>query len=469
MLNLNEKPTILQKIVQDKLQWLSQKERDFPLEKFKQKILKSDRSFYQALSKGTHKRPAFILECKKASPSKGLIRENFDLTNIANVYKNYASAISVLTDEKYFQGDFSYISQVRDIVTQPILCKDFIVSKYQIYLARLYKADAILLMLSVIDDNTYRQLADLAHSLNMGVLTEISNQTELQRAIALNAKVIGINNRDLRDMSVNLDRTPPFAIQIPSDRIIISESGIYHHAEVKQLKTYVHGFLIGGSLMESYDLNNSIRAIIFGENKVCGLTRPQDVRKAYAKGALYGGLIFAETSPRQLSLRQAQELVTQAPLRFVAVFQNQPIEFIVKIATQLKLFAIQLHGSESAEFITSLRQQLPPTCQIWKTISVQNDDKSAVQIEKNLMIDRYVFDTKTKHQQGGTGLTFDWSLIPTKLKTKVMLAGGLNLENIDIALNQACLGLDLNSGVESNVGVKDEKKLNDIFSKILDN
>lgn len=469
MMNLNDKPTILQKIVMDKIEWVKQKKAEFPLERFKQNVTKSDRSFYTALAKGTHQRPAFILECKKASPSKGLIRAEFNLPEIANVYKNYASAISVLTDEKYFQGDFRYIKQVRDIVTQPVLCKDFMVDEYQVYLARYHQADAILLMLSVVDDETYKTLAALAHDLGMGVLTETSNQQELERAVALGAKVIGINNRDLHDLSVDLGRTPPLANQIPSDRIIISESGIYHHRQVRQLKPYVQGFLIGSSLMGSEDLNNAVRAVILGENKVCGLTRPQDVTAAYLNGALYGGLIFAEKSPRQLSLRQAQELVTQAPLRFVGIFQNQSIDFIVKTANQLNLFAVQLHGSEDNDFITALRHQLPDSCQIWKVVSVDIESKSAVEINDVSQISRYIFDSKSGNQQGGTGTAFDWSQIPTELKEKIILAGGINLENIDLALAQNCLGVDINSGAESLAGVKSHEKLTALFAKILDN
>lgn len=469
----NQTPTILQKIVQDKMQWVAEKSQAFPLQDFEKKLEKSDRSFYQALAQGTHQRPAYILECKKASPSKGLIRADFNLDEIAQVYKHYAAAISVLTDEKYFQGDFTYIQQVRNQVSQPVLCKDFMISPYQVYLARYHQADAILLMLSVLDDDTYVQLADLAHELGMGVLTETSNQQELERAIALGAKVIGINNRDLHDLSVDLGRTPPLASQIPADRIVISESGIYSHQQVQQLKPYVNGFLIGSSLMGSDDLNNAVRAAIFGENKVCGLTRPQDVQAVYNQGALYGGLIFAESSKRKLSLRQAQELVTQAPLHFVGVFQNQEIDFILKITSQLNLFAVQLHGSENAEFISQLRQQLPEQCQIWKAISIQvekhlREEQSAVQIEPIFYVDRYVLDSQLAQQQGGTGQAFDWSLIPAEIKNNAMLAGGINSENIDLALAQYCLGLDINSGAESSAGVKDESKLAQLFTQILD-
>ena len=174
------------------------------------------------------------------------------------------------------------------------------ISEYQVYLARYYQADAILLMLSVVNDETYRVLADLAHSLGMGVLTETSNEAEFERALALGAKIIGVNNRNLHDLTVDLNRvvelTQKYADRIPADAHIISESGIYNHSQIRDLQKVAHGFLIGSSLMGSADLNNAVREVIFGENKVCGLTRTQDVKEVYANGALYGGLIFVEHS-----------------------------------------------------------------------------------------------------------------------------------------------------------------------------
>lgn len=462
--------TVLQKIVLDKAQWVKTKETEFPLSQFKQNIQKSDRSFYDALAKGAHQKPAYILECKKASPSKGLIRAEFNLEEIANVYKHYASAISVLTDEKYFQGNFEFLPLVRGIVSQPVLCKDFMISEYQVYLARYYQADAILLMLSVVNDETYRVLADLAHSLGMGVLTETSNEEEFERALALGAKIIGVNNRNLHDLTVDLNRvvelTEKYADHIPADVRIISESGIYNHKQIRQLQKVAHGFLIGSSLMGNQDLNNAVRSVILGENKVCGLTRAQDVKIVYENGAVYGGLIFAEHSKRCVSLRQAQELVTAAPLRFVGVFQNQEIDFIVKIANQLQLYAVQLHGVETEAFITTLRQQLPKNTQIWKAISVNAETQSAVDFTDDLNVDRYIFDSQTENQQGGTGKTFDWSLIPENLKHKIILAGGISPNNVEQAIQQNCLGLDLNSGVESSAGVKDQEKVRLVFEKI---
>ena len=236
--------TVLAKIVADKAIWVEARKQQQPLASFQNEVVPTQRNFYDALA-GT--RTAFILECKKASPSKGLIREDFDPAAIASIYKHYASAISVLCDEKYFQGSFDFLPIVSKVAPQPILCKDFTIDPYQIYLARYYQADACLLMLSVLDDEQYRQLSAVAHSLNMGVLTEVSNEEELERAIALKAKVVGINNRDLRDMSIDLNRTRQLAARLGPDVTVISESGIHTYAEVRELSHFANGFLIVGT------------------------------------------------------------------------------------------------------------------------------------------------------------------------------------------------------------------------------
>ncbi len=466
---MQNQPTILQKIVQDKAVWLEHKQKVFPLSQFQQQIVTADRDFYAALAAASHQVPAYILECKKASPSKGLIRAEFDLDAIAQVYRHYASVISVLTDEQYFQGDFRYIDQVKRQTTQPILCKDFMISPYQVYLARYSNADAILLMLSVVDDETYRTLADLAHSLGMGVLTETSTEQEFERALALGAKVIGVNNRDLHTLMVDMNRivrlVEKYQDKIPADVRLISESGIYDHSQVKAIKPFAHAFLIGSSLMGSADLNNAVRSVIFGENKVCGLTRTQDVKSVYENGFLYGGLIFAENSPRQLSLRQAQELVVNAPLRYVGVFQNQAVEFVEKMAKQLELYAVQLHGSEDESYIAELSVKLAGKTQIWQAISVDVQTETVV-YQDNPLVARYILDSKHGTQQGGTGKVFNWQLIPSELKQKAMLAGGISVENIEQALAQGCLGVDLNSGVEQRKGVKDLAKITACAEKI---
>lgn len=462
---LNDKSlqdTILGKIVTDKLQWVKERKQQQPLLQFKDNLVESDRHFYQALDQ---QQSVFILECKKASPSKGLIRADFDLDLIATTYKNYAAAISVLTDQKYFQGDFDFINQVREQVTQPILCKDFIVDPYQIYLARYYQADAILLMLSVLDDDAYQAYRDTAHSLNMGVLTEVSNEHELARAIALNAKVIGINNRDLRDLSVDLNRSKQLAVKIPKDRIVISESGISTHQQVKELSQYVNGFLVGSSLMSQVNIDRACRQLILGENKVCGLTHARDAANAYKAGAVYGGLIFVDKSPRFIEHEEARLVMLGAPLLYVGVFQDEEIELVAFTAKSLGLSAVQLHGNETPRYIKELLTILPKDCQIWKAHGVID---SLPQLEK-FNVSKHLLDARVGEQMGGTGSHFDWSLISNQAeldKNTLLLAGGLNPDNAQQAARIGCAGLDFNSGVEIAPGKKDIDKLNRSFAAL---
>lgn len=447
--------TVLTKIVADKAIWVEARKKQQPLASFQNDVTPATRHFYDALQGA---RTAFILECKKASPSKGVIRDDFDPARIAGVYKHYASAISVLTDEKYFQGSFDFLPIVSGIVSQPVLCKDFIIDAYQIYLARFYQADACLLMLSVLDDERYRQLAAVAHSLNMGVLTEVSNEEELERAIALKAKVVGINNRDLRDLSIDLNRTRRLAPRLAHGVTVISESGIGNYGQIRELSHFANGFLIGSALMEEDDLNAAVRRVTLGENKVCGLTRPQDARAAREAGAIYGGVIFVPSSPRYVSDEQAAAVIEATDLRYVGVFRNAPVSDIVHKARQFSLAAVQLHGDEDQAYIDALRVALPAGVQIWKALSV----KESLPPRDLNQVDKYIFD----NGQGGTGQQFDWSLLAGQKLDNVMLAGGLSADNCVEAAKAGCAGLDFNSGVESAPGIKDANKLAAVFQTL---
>lgn len=447
--------TVLAKIVADKRIWVEARKEQQPLASFQNEVQPSTRHFYDALQGA---RTAFILECKKASPSKGVIRDDFDPARIAGVYKHYASAISVLTDEKYFQGSFDFLPIVSQIAPQPILCKDFIVDPYQLYLARHYQADACLLMLSVLDDDEYRQLSAVAHSLSMGVLTEVSNEEELERTIALEAKVVGINNRDLRDLSIDLNRTRELAPRLGAGVTVISESGINTYGQVRELSHFANGFLIGSALMSHDDLNAAVRRVLMGENKVCGLTRAQDAQAAFEAGAVYGGLIFVPSSPRFVTDEQAQDVIHSAVLSYVGVFRDAPVSDVAAKVKSLALAAVQLHGSEDQAYIDTLRAALPEKVQIWKALSV----KDSLPARNLNHVDKYVLD----NGQGGSGQRFDWSLLHGQDVSNVLLAGGLAPDNCVEAAKSGCAGLDFNSGVESEPGIKDASKLASVFQTL---
>ncbi|WP_281556978.1 bifunctional indole-3-glycerol-phosphate synthase TrpC/phosphoribosylanthranilate isomerase TrpF [Thalassomonas sp. RHCl1] len=456
---------VLEKIVLDKREAVEELKKAKPLSDFIDDLVPSEKDLYGALKRSDNKPEAgFILECKKASPSKGLIRPDFDVKSICRQYDKYAAGISVLTDEKYFQGSYDYLKIVTDTVTCPVLNKDFFIDPYQVYLARYYGADAILLMLSVLDDKQYQELAAIAEQYNLAILTEISNEQERDRAITLGAKLIGINNRNLRDLSTDIGRTFDLAPSIPDDRIIISESGIYTNAQVRELAPAVDGFLVGSSIMAEEDIDLACRKLVFGNNKVCGLTAPEYAQAAADAGARFGGLIFAGKSPRCIDVAQAQAIIEQVPqLDYVGVFVNHDLFEVAELAGSLKLTAVQLHGGESPDYIRTLKDKLPTQCQLWQASAVVDEVPRL-----NEQADHFVLDGKN----AGSGQAFNWQTLTASEQdlSKALLAGGINSDNIEQALKQLCnqdlFGLDLNSGVESSPGVKDSAKLQQVFARI---
>ncbi|MBO3723972.1 tryptophan synthase subunit beta [Actinomyces bowdenii] len=218
---------------------------------------RSQRSFAAALRRrsgpGASARPALIMECKAASPSRGTIRADYDPAALAAHYAPHAAAVSVLTEPDRFNGSFEDLAAVRAAVEAPVLCKDFIVDEIQVLAARHLGADAILLMLSVVPDEVYRELAALADGLGMGVLTEVSTPQEMHRAAALGAEVIGINNRDLRTLATDIARTEELAPLAPAGAVLVGESGIASPADVRRLAGLVDALLVGSSLSGAAD------------------------------------------------------------------------------------------------------------------------------------------------------------------------------------------------------------------------
>ncbi|WP_343377790.1 bifunctional indole-3-glycerol-phosphate synthase TrpC/phosphoribosylanthranilate isomerase TrpF [Buchnera aphidicola (Formosaphis micheliae)] len=447
--------TILQEIISNKLIWLKERKKKQPLNSFYNNVHRTRINFLKQIQ-NVH--PFFILECKKYSPSLGLINSTFDLNKICDVYKKYASVVSVLTDEQYFHGKFEFLSIVRSIITQPILCKDFFIDVYQIYLARYYQADAILLMLSVLNDEQYNILSYTAKFLNMGVITEINNIKELERAINLKSEIIGINNRNLHDLSIDINRTKTLAPLIPNHIHIISESGINSYSQVRELSALVNGFLIGSTLMKSHNLDFEIRKIIIGQNKICGLTQTIDSKISEEAGAVYGGLIFVKNSKRYINIEQAIKIINTAYLQYVGVFQNEDINLIVSLVKELSLYAIQLHGNENQNYINVLREKIPSSTYIWKALSIK--DKFPILNLK--FIDYYLFDSI----YGGSGTQFNWSILFNHNLSNIILAGGINLKNCIYASKLGCAGLDFNSGVEDSQGKKNKKKIISVFHSL---
>lgn len=206
---------------------------------------------------------AVIAEIKKASPSKGVLREDFKPAEIAQSYERAGAAcLSVLTDVDFFQGSLDYLSLVHDACSLPLLRKDFMVDPYQVYEARVAGADAILLIVAALADPLMHELANTANNLNMDVLVEVHNAEELDRALRLDTPLIGINNRNLRTFDTSLDTTLELLDRIPSDRLVITESGIHTSDDVSRMRENdVHAFLVGEAFMRADDPGTQLQAL----------------------------------------------------------------------------------------------------------------------------------------------------------------------------------------------------------------
>ncbi|MDA0821902.1 MAG: indole-3-glycerol phosphate synthase TrpC [Proteobacteria bacterium] len=268
MTSSNASTNILDEIVRHKREEVNGRRADVPLGKIQERASHAPpvRDFTGALLQRIEQGlPAVIAECKKASPSKGLIRENYDPAKIAQSYEHGgASCLSVLTDQHYFQGSDDHLVAARSACALPIIRKDFIIDHYQVYEARALGADCILLIVACLDDTALEELAQLASVLGMDALIEVHDRAELERALRLRLRLIGINNRDLRRFVTNIDTTIGLLADVPDDRIVVTESGIHSAADVEKLRSHgVNAFLVGEAFMRAPDPGEMLKQMFF--------------------------------------------------------------------------------------------------------------------------------------------------------------------------------------------------------------
>ena len=260
--------TILKKILDRKAEEISDRQAKMSLADLDAVIADVDtcRGFCNALkARIDQKRPAVIAEIKKASPSKGLIREDFDPASIAESYAdNGAACLSVLTDKDFFQGDEDYLKQARAACQLPVIRKDFMVDPWQIAESRAIGADCILLIVAALSEEQLKELADCTRQYGMDFLVEVHNQDELELALALDANMVGINNRDLHTFKTSLSVTYDLLKTIPEDVAVVTESGIHIREDVEEMLSHgVYGFLVGESFMRAAEPGEKLKELFF--------------------------------------------------------------------------------------------------------------------------------------------------------------------------------------------------------------
>ena len=442
---------VLGRIAVAKKQELALRFDDVSLEALRARAKRTRRSLTAVLAKPGAR---FILEIKKASPSGGAIRPAADPAAIARGYAGVADALSVLTDAEHFGGSVGDLALARNHFEGPILAKDFFMDRRQVVEARIAGADAVLVMLSLLDDAAVVEIIEEARRFGMDALVEVHDKDEMRRALALGVPLIGINNRDLRDLTIDLATTERLAAMAP-DRLLVSESGILSRGDVDRLAPSVDAFLIGSSLMRANDPAQAARELIFGRTKLCGLNCGASVRAA--RPAAFAGFVFVPGSPRHVTADEAAPLAGTARksgMLPVGVFRDAPLSVVTDIATLINLHAVQLHGHEDVEYVRALRRELPGECEIWTALSVGREPLS------DRGGDRLLFD----NADGGSGRNFDWGLVRAHQSlTRAIVAGGIGVHNARAAQQLGAYAIDVGSSVDMRPGVKCPDKVADLF------
>ena len=420
----------------------------------------------------------FICEVKKASPSKGIIAEHFPYLDIAKEYEIAgAAAISVLTEPDFFKGDKKYLQEIASAVKIPVLRKDFIIDEYQIYQAKVWGASAILLICACLDVPTLTKFRELADSLGLSSLVEAHDEHEVQMAIDCGARIIGVNNRNLKDFTVDVQNSVRLRNLVQDDVIFVSESGLETPEDIQVLRDNNIGVaLMGETFMRSPNKVEKL-AYLYGPTyytpkiKICGISKVETILAIVDAKPDYMGLVFAP-SKRQVTVDQAKTLVEELhkqytkrynngaeqsnndEIKTVGVFVNETLENLVTIATEVNLDAVQLHGDEDEAFIQSLKERT--NVEVWKAVQIRSAADAEAWIDSSA--DMLLFDAYHKDERGGTGEVFDWSCLD-EFERPFMLAGGIDSTNVARAIRTVRpYGIDISSGIETE-GVKDNEKI----------
>lgn len=420
----------------------------------------------------------FICEVKKASPSKGIIAEHFPYLDIAKEYEVAgAAAISVLTEPDFFKGDKKYLQEIASTVKIPVLRKDFIIDEYQIYQAKVWGASAILLICACLDVPTLTKFRELADSLGLSSLVEAHDENEVQMAIDCGARIIGVNNRNLKDFTVDVQNSVSLRNLVQDDVIFVSESGLETPEDIQVLRDNNIGVaLMGETFMRSPNKVEKL-AYLYGPTyytpkvKMCGISKVETIPAIVDAKPDYMGLVFAP-SKRQVTVEQAKILIEELHkqcinhydikvVKTVGVFVNETLDNLVRIADTANLDAVQLHGDEDEAFIQSLKERT--NVEVWKAIQIRTAADTEKWIDSSA--EMLLFDAYHKDERGGTGEVFDWSSLDA-FERPFMLAGGIDSTNVARAIRTVRpYGIDISSGIETN-GMKDDKKIT-AFTKIV--
>ncbi|MBQ3391806.1 MAG: indole-3-glycerol phosphate synthase TrpC [Lachnospiraceae bacterium] len=465
--------TILDQLAEHARERVAAAKREIPPEEIRARALQMARAerarggerffaFEKALKKPGM---SFICECKKASPSKGLIAPDFPYLEIARAYEAAgADCISVLTEPGWFLGSDAYLREIAAAVSVPCLRKDFTVDEYMLYEAKVLGASAVLLICSILSGEEIARYIGICDELGMSALVEAHDEKEIRTAVEAGARIIGVNNRNLKDFTVDTQNSRRLRACVPEGILFVAESGVRGPEDVRAMsEAGADAVLVGEALMRAGNKKEMLQRLREGalniaektgsrpRIKFCGLTRPEDILAANSLRADYIGFVFWDKSKRYVTPAQAAQLrkLLAPGIKAVGVFvDEEPAQAAALLEVGIIDMA-QLHGDESEAYISTLRTMTnKPLIRAFR-VRGQEDLEAA----RGSSADYVMLDSGA-----GSGEVFDWSVI-REAGRPYFLAGGLNAGNVEQAVRVLHpFAVDVSSGIETD-GVKDIKKM----------
>lgn len=386
---------------------------------------------------------SLIAEIKMASPSAGRICPNKDVIEILRMYEqNGADAISVVTDERFFGGSRDLFARIRERTFLPILRKDFIIDKKQIVESAAMGADAVLLIAGILTEERLKDFSGLAQRFGMEVLVETHTEEEVKKAVRAGAKIIGVNNRDLKTFKVDVETTLRLGEVVPKDVVLVSESGIANRYDAAKLRGKVDAILVGTAILQAGNMGAKVHE--FKQNrplvKVCGVQDQETAEVCADLGVEFLGFNFIEESPRYVDFDSARKIVAPG-VKKVALFKNAPLELVNKAGSDFDL--VQLHGKETAEYCAQIEKPVIKSFLVGEqpyegVIPLFDVAKSSGEV------------VKMKNEPDGP----------------YFLAGGLTPENVcEVVRGLYPYAVDVARGVEKN-GRKDAGKIKEFINQL---
>lgn len=382
--------SVLEEMAREKRKAVAARRSSTSLASIRDGLSPSDRSLLGALQRST---TGLVLGCKARSLVQGNLVQHYAPGSMAAAYAPFASAVAVWTDADFYGGELAHLTEVRTAAPQPVLCADLVVDPYQVYEARRYGADGMMLHVALLPQQELEACIRAAASLRMDCALVVHDRQELDRALTTTAPIIVVDNRDLRTLEIDRNTCARLASAVPEDRVLLCQAGIRNHRDILAMRDLVDGFVVATSLMRARDAGQAVRSLAFGRVCIDDLRRPADARAARMAGATHGSVTVGDDT----DLDRLARIVAGSSLRVVADLRAPTPSLLEAVTQALRPAAVRLPPNTRPDRVRELATACPEACELWG--SYHPSELEQPRTASELGVDRVELDLRPKRRE----------------------------------------------------------------------